>query len=104
MQCYIRENSWIAHIAAWKLKSQQVAIVIGKTVHLYQTSREAFLKNTHWVRHEVAHIRQFEKYGFLPFIIRYLLESLKSGYHKNRYEIEARQAEQDVDIASSVEF
>jgi hypothetical protein len=30
----IKENSWLAHIAARKLRCSQVAMVIGKTIHL----------------------------------------------------------------------
>jgi len=43
MKCYIKENSFIARIAAWKLNSNQVAIVIGKTIHLHNTNKNDFL-------------------------------------------------------------
>jgi len=89
----IRENSWIARIAAWKLSSKQVAIVIGKTIHLHNTTKEEFLQNERWVKHELCHIRQFKEHGFFRFIIMYLWESMKKGYYNNKYEAEARQAE-----------
>ena len=95
MQFHIKENSFIARIAAWKLKSSRVAIVIGKTIHLHNTSRQEFLKNHSWVKHEMQHLRQFEKFGFIPFIIRYLFESAKKGYYNNKYEVEARAAESE---------
>ena len=93
MEFLIKENSWIAMLAAKKLQSGNVAIVIGKTIHLHRVSKEDFLKNEKWVKHEMCHIRQFEKYGHFTFIIIYLWESIKHGYFNNKYEIEARSAE-----------
>lgn len=93
MDFRIKENSWIARIAARKLSAKQLAIVIGKTIHLHNTSKEAFLKNERWVKHELCHIRQFKEFGFFKFIAMYLWESMKKGYHNNKFEAEARQAE-----------
>lgn len=89
----IKETSFIAHLAAKKLKADNCAIVLGSTIHLYNTSKSEFLQNKKWVLHEECHIAQFKKYGFLNFICRYLMESIKQGYHRNKYEIEARDAE-----------
>lgn len=93
MEFLIKENSWIAKLAAKKLRSENVAIVIGKTIHLYHVSRQDFLKDDKWVNHEMCHISQFKKYGFLNFIFKYLVESMRNGYYNNKYEIEARNAE-----------
>lgn len=93
MEFLIKENSWIAKLAAKKLRSKNVAIVIGKTIHLYHVSRQDFLKDDKWVKHEMCHISQFKKYGFLNFIFKYLVESMRNGYYNNKYEIEARNAE-----------
>jgi hypothetical protein len=89
----IKENSFIARIAAWKLGAESVAIVLGKTIYLHNTSTVEFLQNEQWVRHELCHIRQFREHGFVPFIFKYLLESLKHGYYNNKFEMEARAAE-----------
>ena len=89
----IKENSRIAKIAAWKLGSSQVAIVIGKTIHLHKTSKEEFLGDERWLKHELCHVEQYRKYGFAGFIARYLWETLKSGYYQNKFEKEARTAE-----------
>jgi hypothetical protein len=89
----IKESSFIARIAANKLKCRQVAIVVGETIHLHNTSRQEFLSNLSWVRHEMAHLEQFKRYGTLNFLLLYLLESIRKGYRNNRYEIEARLAE-----------
>jgi len=95
MQFLIKENSWIAKLAAKKLQSENVAIVIGKTIHLHHVSKENFLKDKKWVKHEMCHINQFKKYGFLNFIFKYLWESLQHGYYNNKYEAEARKAENE---------
>lgn len=90
---YIKENSWLAKIAAAKLSSSSVAIVIGNTIHLYKTSQKKFLQNERWLKHELCHIRQFKQHGFLLFIVKYLYESIKVGYYNNKFEVEAREAE-----------
>jgi hypothetical protein len=92
-QFRIRENSWMAWLAARKLGVPAVALTIGRTIHLHRTSKEVFLSDQRWVRHELAHVGQFRKYGFWRFIYLYLAESLKKGYYSNKYEIEAREAE-----------
>lgn len=89
----IRENSWLAWLAARKLGVPAVALTIGRTIHLHRTSKLDFLGDERWVRHELAHVAQFRKYGFWKFVYLYLAESLKNGYFFNKYEIEARQAE-----------
>ena len=91
----IKENSWIARIAALKLNASSVAIVLGNTIYLHNAKREEFLKNPQWLKHELCHIRQFEEHGFLLFIIKYLMECLRHGYYNNKYEVAARQAEND---------
>lgn len=87
------ENSRVARIAAWKLNATGVAIVFGNTIFLHNTRREEFLRNTRWLKHELCHIRQYREHGFVPFILRYLLESIRHGYYNNKFEVEARQAE-----------
>jgi hypothetical protein len=93
MEFLIKENSWIAKLAAKKLQTENVAITIGKTIHLHHVSKDDFLKDEKWVRHEMCHVQQFKKYGFFNFIIKYLWESWKVGYYNNKFEAEARKAE-----------
>ncbi len=90
----IKENSWLAGIAAKKLRAASVAMVLGNTIHLYNTHKEEFLKNEKWVRHELCHIRQFRQHGYIGFIVKYLWESIRKGYYNNKFEVEARAAEQ----------
>jgi hypothetical protein len=91
----IKENSWVAKLATKKLRSKNVAIVIGSTIHLCNVSRQQFLRNEKWVRHEVCHLQQFKKHGNFMFIIKYLWESFHHGYYNNKYEVAARNAEDD---------
>ncbi len=90
----IKENSWIAKIAAKKLKTKNVAIVFGKTIHLHNVSAAYFLNDEKWLKHEACHIRQFKQNGFFTFIVKYLWESIKHGYYNNKFEAEARLAEE----------
>jgi hypothetical protein len=89
----IKENSFAARIAAWKLGSDNVALVIGKTIHLHNVSKQHFLKDIRWVKHELKHIEQFRQYGIARFLCLYLIEWVKHGYFNNRFEKEAREAE-----------
>lgn len=89
----IKENSWLARIAAWKLKSDSVAMVLGKTIHLYNSTKENFLNDERWLKHELCHVKQFKEHGYFMFMVKYLWESLRKGYYNNRFEVEARNAE-----------
>ena len=91
----IKENSWIARIAALKLQADSMAIVLGKTIHLYRVTREVFLADRRWLSHELCHLKQFKEHGFWGFIFKYLLESVRHGYYNNRFEVEARKAEEE---------
>jgi hypothetical protein len=104
MDIIIKENSLRARIAAKKLKANQVAIVFNNVIHLWGVSREAFLQNRSWTRHEVAHVYQYKKYGFVRFILLYLLESARNGYYNNRFEAEARNREEDLNILENIRF
>lgn len=89
----IRENSFWARIAAWKLGAGSVAMVLGKTIHLFGASQDHFLQNEAWVRHELVHIEQFRRLGWFKFVVQYLWFSYKFGYFENPLEVEARNAE-----------
>ncbi len=89
----ILENSQLARLAAWKLNVGSVAIVFGSTIHLWKVDRETFLQNRRWLAHEMEHIRQYQRLGFLRFLWQYIIESIRNGYHNNRFEVEARKAE-----------
>ena len=60
----------LAKLATKKLKSKNVAMVIGKTIHLYGANQQEFLQNTKWLKHELCHIKQFQEHGFVFFILK----------------------------------
>ena len=93
MDFKIKENSIIASLAARKLKSKRAAIVFGHTIHLHNISRDQFYNDERLMRHELCHVKQYEEHGFLGFLVKYLVESIKKGYTNNKFEIEARNAE-----------
>ncbi len=90
----IKENSWLAKIAAFKLGTKAVAMVLGKTIHLYKTTEAEFLRDERWVKHELCHIKQFKEHGYFLFVVKYIWESIRKGYYNNRFEVEARAAEE----------
>jgi Domain of unknown function (DUF4157) len=87
------ENSWLAKLAAWKLGTPSVALTLGASIHLHKASKKEFMSNERWLRHELAHVEQFRKYGFIRFIWLYAVESVRKGYYMNRFEVEARKKE-----------
>jgi hypothetical protein len=98
MQYRIKENSIFARIGAWKLRSRRMAMTIGNTIHLYNTSQQEFLEDQRWLRHELKHVEQYQRYGLITFLWMYTVESIQRGYYLNRFEIEAREAESGVDV------
>ncbi|WP_240410086.1 DUF4157 domain-containing protein [Flavisolibacter nicotianae] len=104
MKIRIREGTLVARLAARKLNAKSVAIVVGQTIHLWNVRRDDFLQCPSWVRHEVEHVRQFRRYGFLRFTVLYLWESLRRGYRNNRFEAEARAAENALPDPAGIEF
>ena len=95
MDYYIKEKSYLAKLAARKLKQDKMAMVLGKTILLHDTTAQEFISNRRWMRHELAHLKQFQKHGYALFLLKYLLESIRHGYYNNKYEREAREAEDD---------
>lgn len=90
----IKENSWLAKLAAKKLGTRTVAMVLGKTIHLCNTTEANFLADEKWLKHELCHVKQFKEHGYFIFLIKYIWESIRKGYYNNRFEVEARKAEE----------
>ena len=93
MQFRIKENSPFARLGAWKLRTSRMAMTIGNTIHLHNTSKQEFLEDNRWVKHELKHVEQYQQYGLIRFLWKYTIESIRRGYHNNRFEVEAREAE-----------
>lgn len=93
MNVFIKENSWVAKLAAAKMKAAKLAIVFGNTIYLHNTTRSEFMADKEWVCHELKHVEQYKQHGFAGFLVKYLLEWLKNGYYNNLFEKEARENE-----------
>jgi predicted dienelactone hydrolase len=87
-------NNPIAKIAGrMHGEEEDYAITIGRTIYL-SCSKEDFLSDTPWVRHEFTHVQQYKKYGILEFTKRYLFFAIFfHSYSKNPFEKEAISAE-----------
>jgi hypothetical protein len=99
---FIRENNWVARIAAYQLKSSSCAIVLGRVIFLYNVSRHDLLSDDAYLRHEVAHVHQWQKHGYLMFAVKYLWYSFRYGYYNNPFEAEARAMEKNAEIMKNV--
>jgi hypothetical protein len=104
MKVYIKEKSRIARWASLKLKTNNMAVTLGHTIYLHNSSKSEFLKNRTWVCHELAHVKQFERYGIMFFLLKYSWESLVRGYYNNCLEVEARAAEHNTGLLQDVDF
>ena len=94
----IKENSWIAKLAAYKMRAAKLAIVFGSTIHLHNTTKEEFLNDSNWVCHELKHIEQYKQHGSVGFIAKYLFDWMKNGYYNNKFEVEARNSENEIEL------
>lgn len=90
-----RPKSNVARIAAWVMRSSSCALVLGRTIHLYGADISELTANRAWMNHELVHVAQYQRYGFVPFIFRYVWYSIRFGYNQNPFEIEARAAEKN---------
>ena len=104
MKCYIKENSLLARLAARRLKKDKMAMVLGHTILLHNTTAAELINDKNWLRHELAHVRQFRQQGYLRFLFNYFVESIRNGYYNNKYEKEARAAENDYGLEQKVTF
>ena len=99
---FVKENSWIARFAAYKLHSKSCAIVFNRTIHLYNVTKTHLLQDQSYLRHEVAHVKQWQLHGLFAFTFWYIWYSIRHGYYNNPFEKEARLAEQNAQIMEGV--
>ena len=102
--CQIKENSRLARLAAWRLGAENMAVTVGSTIYLYKATRKEFIANRKWVCHEICHVLQFRKYGIVRFLFLYGWETLRHGYRRNKFEIEALAAEDDEGLPTPLKF
>jgi len=88
----IIENSPLARLARLKLGTNNVAMVLGSSIHLSGATKEEFLNDPYWVAHEMEHIRQFQEHGTVGFLWKYLVGWARYGYYDIPFEAEAREA------------
>lgn len=55
--------------------------------------REKDLNDEKLRKHELCHVAQIKREGYIKFTIKYMWYNFKVGYWNNPYEIEARQVE-----------
>lgn len=91
----IKEKSWLAKLATKRLGVSSVAMVLGKTICLWGVSKNEFLSNENWVKHELKHVEQYKRYGYFGFLVKYVWLSIRDGYENNPLEVEAREAEKE---------
>lgn len=81
----VRRGGLPPRIGGWCLGYPPVAgITLGRTVWLGRKVRPS----EELLLHELCHVHQFEAVPGFPF--RYVWESLRRGYHHNRFEVDAR--------------
>lgn len=81
-----------------------IAITLGRRIYLSGNAvarSSAFLERL--LRHELAHVRQVNRHGLIPFLVRYIAEfvrlllrerSINGAYRKISFEVEAKAAEE----------
>jgi hypothetical protein len=73
-------------VGGWLLgQSTVAAITLGRTIFVARTTR----LDPGLLLHELRHVQQFAERK--SFALRYIWESLRNGYHANRYEVDARE-------------
>jgi hypothetical protein len=73
-------------LGGWLMGGRDVAgLALWNTVWL--AGREA-VDDLPLLLHEIRHVQQFAVVPFFPW--RYLWQSLRHGYHRNRFEVDAR--------------
>ena len=98
----IVENSRLARLAGWKLQTNRCAMVLGEHILLHGITKQEILEDISLLRHEVCHVLQWKRMGYLRFLFFYLWWSFRYGYHKNPLEQEAREAEHDPEILKKI--
>ncbi len=86
-------DSLLARLAARYMKSDNLALVLGRRIHLHNISPDDFFRSPRLLRHELKHVEQYSRLGMLRFLLLYGWYSLKFGYYNNPFEKEARAAE-----------
>lgn len=80
-----RRGGIFPRLGGWCLGCASVAgITLGRTIWLGTRA----VPSAELLLHEIRHVHQFQVVRAFP--LRYLLETLRRGYHHNRFEVDAR--------------
>ena len=72
-------------VGGWLLgRATVAAVTLGRTIFLSHGTR----LDAELLLHEFRHVEQFSDARSFP--LRYIWQSLRRGYHANRYEVDAR--------------
>jgi hypothetical protein len=86
-----RRGGFPLRVGGWLLGRRSVAgITLGRTVFLAPGETPSL----GLLLHELGHVQQFQRDKTFP--IRYLWESVRRGYSRNRFELEADQFAEEV--------
>lgn len=81
----LRRGGLPVRLAGWSLlQPSAAAITLWRTVFLGPTIRA----DAELLLHELRHVQQFQASRVFPLM--YLWESLRRGYHRNRFELDAQ--------------
>jgi hypothetical protein len=100
----IKQNSLRARLAAFKLGTNNVAMVWGTKILLHGVKASDFLANKKWVQHELRHIWQAHQMGTFMFLWRYTWLAIRHGYRNHPFEVDARLHEDDESTMQKFEF
>ena len=100
----IKEDKVISKIAANLLRTNKIAVVIGKTIYVYGVAIPDFVTNKKWLLHELKHVEQYSRQGRVIFLLKYMCYAMRYGYYHNPYEKEARNAENDNSLLELYEW
>lgn len=89
----IKEYSLIPRLIS-KVTGYEYAITVGRTIYV-SGSVEEFTSNKRWLRHEMAHVAQYDRLGVVEFLKRYIFFTVIYGYKNNPLEKEARAHEKE---------
>lgn len=64
-------------------------ITFGHTIRLRYADGDPAVPTV--LAHELVHVEQYERFGFVGFLARYVWYTLRYGYAKNPLEVEARE-------------
>ena len=81
-------NSKLAKFIGWTQNESLYAITTSENTCRY--SCPELLVDIKWRNHEEIHKAQYARLGWVRFITKYLIESIKNGYTNNKFEVEAR--------------